>query len=122
MTNSSEILGQRIRMYRKKNHMSQEKLAELSGLHPTYVGQMERGEKNPTIESLLKICKAMHLPIAVLVEKLDEYALTDDCTSDYIMKNDDSIPLQAYELISREPYYNQVNMLHLLTYASLLKK
>lgn len=121
MTNSSEILGQRIRMYRKKNHMSQEKLAELSGLHPTYIGQLERGEKNPTIESLLKICKAMHLPITLLVEKLDEYESEHDCTGDYV-KNDDSIPLQAYELISKEPYDNQVNMLHLLTYASFLKK
>ena len=37
-----------------KQGLSQEKLAELSGCHPTYIGQIERGEKNATIESIEK--------------------------------------------------------------------
>ncbi len=45
-------LGLRIRYYRKQRGLSQEKLAELCSLHPTYIGQIERGEKNATIESL----------------------------------------------------------------------
>ena len=107
MTNICEVLGQRIRMYRKHQHMSQEKLAELSGLHPTYIGQMERGEKNPTIESLYKICTALHIPITLLVEKLDEYTVHPDFPYTLIMDDRSNLPLQAYELFTKESVENQ---------------
>lgn len=122
MTNICEILGQRIRMYRKQQHMSQEKLAELSGLHPTYIGQMERGEKNPTIESLYKICTALHIPITLLVEKLDEYTVNADFPYSIDLDNTNNYPLQAYELFAAESVENQEHLLRLLSYALLLKK
>ena len=52
MSDIAKILGQRIRNYRTSKGLSQEKLAELSGCHPTYIGQLERGEKNATVESV----------------------------------------------------------------------
>ncbi len=122
MTNICEILGQRIRMYRKQQHMSQEKLAELSGLHPTYIGQMERGEKNPTIESLYKICTALRIPITLLVEKLDEYTVNADFPYSIGLDNSKNYPLQAYELFAGESVENQEHLLRLLSYALLLKK
>ncbi len=122
MTNICEILGQRIRMYRKQQHMSQEKLAELSGLHPTYIGQMERGEKNPTIESLYKICTALRIPITLLVEKLDEYTVNADFPYSIDLNNTNNYPLQAYELFAAESVENQEHLLRLLSYALLLKK
>mgnify|MGYP003294991583 CR=1 FL=1 len=54
MSELAKTVGQRIRNYRTKLGLSQEKLAELSGCHPTYIGQLERGEKNATIESIEK--------------------------------------------------------------------
>ena len=54
----SKIIGIRIRNYRTQQNLSQEKLAELSGCHPTYIGQIERGEKNATVESIAKIAAA----------------------------------------------------------------
>ena len=44
--------GQRIRNYRIQQGLSQEALSEKSGLHPTYIGQIERGEKNATLENI----------------------------------------------------------------------
>ena len=41
----SKVLGERLRSYRNQKGWSQEKLAERAGLHPTYIGQLERGEK-----------------------------------------------------------------------------
>ena len=38
-------IGQRIRNYRLQQKLSQEELAEKCGMHPTYIGQVERGEK-----------------------------------------------------------------------------
>lgn len=53
MSEIAKIIGQRVRNYRIDKGLSQEKLAELSGCHPTYIGQVERGEKNATLESIM---------------------------------------------------------------------
>ena len=52
MSELTKIIGQRVRNYRTEKGLSQEKLAELSGCHPTYIGQVERGEKNATLDSI----------------------------------------------------------------------
>lgn len=52
MSELTKIIGQRVRNYRTEKGLSQEKLAELSGCHPTYIGQVERGEKNATLDSV----------------------------------------------------------------------
>ena len=62
-------LGQRIRSYRIWEGMSQEKLAMLANCHPTYVGQLERGEKNATIISVFKLSQALKIPLSLLFEK-----------------------------------------------------
>ena len=45
MSDIAKSIGQRIRNYRTQLGWSQEKLAELSGCHPTYIGQLERVKK-----------------------------------------------------------------------------
>ena len=50
----AKLVGQRLRSYRLQLGLSQERVAELSGCHPTYIGQVERGEKNATIESIAR--------------------------------------------------------------------
>lgn len=123
LTKITEILGQRIRSYRKSSGLSQEQLAELADLHPTYIGQLERGEKNASIETLARISHALHVPMTQLLEKLDEYNVDESITSDsgtFPLKTE-SIALEAYELISMESLENQKKLLKLLTYALMLK-
>ncbi len=67
----SAILGLRIRFYRKRKGLSQEKLAELCKLHPSYVGQIERGEKNITIEILYRLSRGLETSMADLLQDLD---------------------------------------------------
>lgn len=57
-------LGTKIRMLRKEKGMSQEAFAMAIGFHRTYIGMVERGEKNLTIESLDKICVWLGIPIS----------------------------------------------------------
>lgn len=64
------IIGARIRSYRKSQNLSQEVLAEKADLHPTYLGQIERGEKNATIESIQKISNALNVPMSTLFSNL----------------------------------------------------
>ncbi len=57
-------IGEKIRHYRKERGFSQEELAYRASLHNTYIGQLERGEKNLTVESLAKVCAALDITLA----------------------------------------------------------
>lgn len=70
MSDIAKLIGQRIRNHRTQLGLSQEKLAEMSGCHPTYVGQLERGEKNATLESIEKIAAALNVSLSKLFEKI----------------------------------------------------
>lgn len=63
--------GKRIRQLRKKRKWSQEKMAEMSGMHWTYIGQVERGERNLTLQSIEAIAKALRMKIANLFRGID---------------------------------------------------
>jgi transcriptional regulator with XRE-family HTH domain len=64
-------VGERIRQLRKDKGLSQEQLAELSGLHTNYVGQAERGEKNLTIATLQKVVGGLGVSLEELFRYLD---------------------------------------------------
>ncbi|TSC77400.1 MAG: putative transcription factor, MBF1 like protein [Parcubacteria group bacterium Gr01-1014_29] len=53
--------GQRVRAERAKLELSQEDLASRAGVHRTYIGMIERAEKNITLENIEKIAKALSL-------------------------------------------------------------
>ncbi len=58
-----KVIGDAIRFYRSKADLTQEKLAELVDLNSKYIGEVERGEKIISIEALLRIAKAVKIPI-----------------------------------------------------------
>jgi transcriptional regulator with XRE-family HTH domain len=62
-------LGSRIRTLREKAKISQEELGHLSGLHRTYVGAIERGERNPSVLSLKKIADALKVNLGELFDE-----------------------------------------------------
>ena len=103
MSDITKILGQRIRSYRTEKGLSQEKLAELSGCHPTYIGQIERGEKNATIESIEKISSALNIPLSKLFEKLGG--------KDNGARN---IPSKCYEFLLTKTQEEQERIFHIL--------
>ncbi len=63
--------GQMVRDQRKKLGLSQEKLAELADVHRTYVGMIERGEKNITLLNIEKFAKALKIPAKQLLQFKD---------------------------------------------------
>ncbi len=60
----------RVRELRIKKNISQEKLGELSNLHRTYIGMVERAEKNISLKNIQKIAKALNVRLEDLFEGL----------------------------------------------------
>ena len=67
--NILEIFGKNVQRYRKEKQISQEKLAEFAGVHRTYVGMIERAEKNITLRNMERIAQALGIEIKNLLEK-----------------------------------------------------
>lgn len=65
-------IGSSIKRYRRKMGLSQEELADLAGLHRTYVGGVERGERNISVLSLCKITNALRIKPYILLRERDE--------------------------------------------------
>ena len=72
MTNISKKLGSIIQKLRKDADISQEELAFKAGVHRTYIGMVERGEKNITIINLEKISKALEIPISEIFKFVEK--------------------------------------------------
>lgn len=60
-------IGSNIRKYRKQKKFSQEKLSELAGLSPNYIGAVERGEKIPALETFLRLANALDVSADMLL-------------------------------------------------------
>lgn len=56
--------GNKVRKERNKLGLSQEELADKAGVHRTYIGMVERAEKNITLENIEKLAKALNLKLS----------------------------------------------------------
>ena len=71
MEDIKSLLGKRIRNLRKQKGLSQEELGWKSELHFTYIGAVERGERNCSIMTLKKIAKGLEINIKDLFDSPD---------------------------------------------------
>ena len=58
--------GERIRQLRKKDNLSQEQLAERTGFHRTYIGMIERGERNPALVNIKVFADSLNVNLSTL--------------------------------------------------------
>jgi transcriptional regulator with XRE-family HTH domain len=65
--------GQRLRALREKAGLSQEQLAERADLHWTYISGMERGRRNPGLNTLGRLARALNLSIEELLTGVEDH-------------------------------------------------
>jgi transcriptional regulator with XRE-family HTH domain len=66
-TNIRKEIGQRIRALRKKKGFTQEDMADRCNLHWTYIGGLERGERNPTLTTMKRIADGLKVDLHTLL-------------------------------------------------------
>ncbi|MBF0482773.1 MAG: helix-turn-helix transcriptional regulator [Desulfovibrionaceae bacterium] len=77
MSTILDVFGRKIKALRRIHKMTQEQLAVLSGLSIQYVGEIERGRRNPSLTSVENLANALGLPIAELFN-LEEFKMPTD--------------------------------------------
>lgn len=78
MDNVSKHIGKVFQEYRIRNGMTQNEIAEIAGMEPRYVSQIERGISKGSIDTLLKLCNAYKItPDIVLYDLLDNSVRED---------------------------------------------
>jgi transcriptional regulator with XRE-family HTH domain len=74
-----QALGDAIRASRGEiDGLSQEGLADLAGMHRTYVSEIERGLRNPSYRNLVKLAAALEVPLSELVARADRIAASHE--------------------------------------------
>lgn len=71
------ILAANLRAFRKSRGLSQEQLAELCGLHRTYIGSVERQERNVTLSTLEVLAETLGVSVPELLTKQAEHEAED---------------------------------------------
>lgn len=67
-----KVFGNRIRHLRTEKQISQEQLSSITGFHRTYIGMVERGERNITLTNILVLAKAFDLEVSELLNFKDQ--------------------------------------------------
>ncbi|GFI47367.1 HTH-type transcriptional regulator DdrOC [Lachnospiraceae bacterium] len=92
-------------------HFSQEQLAEKCNLHPTYIGQLERGEKNATLESVHRIASGLNISLEQLFSGITA------SSSDH----ESYVPNKIAELLADLSQHDQLAIYNMIVQALKLK-
>jgi len=94
-----KTVGERIRQYRVQADLTQEQLAEKADLHTTYIGQVERGEKNISVKCLKQILNALGIPLSDFFTGIGSGNSSSGSKQDF--------PGMCYSMISSQPKEKQ---------------
>jgi len=82
--------GHVIRELRRERHMSQEELANLSGLHRTYITDIERGSRNVSLKNISRLAAAFEVPLTEIFSRLEQKTHSEENIMSLPKKNGSS--------------------------------
>lgn len=102
----NKSISQNVKKYRLLNNMTQDQLAEKLSLDTQYYSQLERGERNFTIEKIAALCAIFHIGI----EKIIDLGQTDsDHTDELLLKIQSHLkPLTYHQLILVDKFISEI--------------
>jgi len=65
-------LGRAVKVVRISRGLTQEQVSAASGLHPTYISDIERGARNPSWEAITRLADGIGVPVSELARRFDE--------------------------------------------------
>lgn len=97
---NKKLLGKRIKELRKKKNLSQEKVAELVGLEPTSISNIENGYNYPTIQNLEKISNVLEVSLSDIF-KFEQHQEINDLQKEInnMLDNNQDIIQNVYKII-----------------------
>ncbi len=109
------LLGQKIRQLRNAHHLSQADLAEMIDVSTNYIGQIERGDRKPSLETLVSLCNTLNTSMDYILS--DSMTLhTDQLSLDILSK------LDTLSLEEKHFFHNTITSYLLMKEASPLTK
>ncbi len=97
-------IGAKIRLERENLNLTREKLAELLDLSPYYIGQIERGERKMSVETLVNISKILHVSIDYLLDnscKIDNKYVVSESFDQYKLNENDDELKELFSILKR---------------------
>lgn len=74
------MIGQTIKELRTRRYMTQEELAEASGLATRYISHLETGHKDPLLSTLRKLAKGLSVPLILVIHLLEDEISQNDAS------------------------------------------
>ena len=108
-TNITKHIGNKFQEYRLKNNLTQNQVAEITGLEPRHISQIERGLSKGSIDTLLKLCNAYKItPDIILYDLLDEDLKKDVSiyAENFKKLNQKDTYKKIYKFFKSFPYFN----------------
>jgi CheY-like chemotaxis protein len=104
------LVGAAIRSERTVLHISQEELAYRAHLHRTYVSDVERGARNPSIRSIEKLACALKIPVPKLFERASHSGAAKPVTEMLLVENDSAEVRRACRAFAKLPMTNPLHV------------
>lgn len=101
----SLTIGERLKALRRNRNLTLEEVSKLTDVSKPMLGQIERGQSSPTVNTLWKIATGLKVPLSIfLQEPVAEYSIAEPKTQDMIVESDGA--MRAYPLFSFDPMRN----------------
>ncbi|MEY3894891.1 MAG: hypothetical protein RLZZ214_410, partial [Verrucomicrobiota bacterium] len=110
LSNLNHVFGTTIKSTRAALGISQEELADRAGLHRTYISDLERGARNPSLKSVEKLAEALQLSVAGLFRRVSQGGNPERAVEILLVEDESDDVLLTMQTFQRARFTNPVHV------------